>query len=93
MSNRSVFLHMLVLGLLCAKLVTSQVPSCNVKKYGKPLESDCTTLFQKFTEPQVLQPRFFDEEQLRAEPDLSWPGIDNPFVPSIVQVPKSFSMS
>ncbi len=79
--------------LLCARLIVAQTATCDATTYGKPLDTDCTTLFQKITEPQILQARFFDEEQLRAEPDCSWPGIDNPFNPPIVQVPKYYSMS
>ena len=93
MANSSLYHHMLVLVLLCIRPIASQVAKCDVRRYGKPLGSDCATLFQKFTETQMLQSRFFDEEQLRAEPDYSWPGIDNPFVPSVVQVPKYYSMS
>ena len=83
----------LTLVVLCSRLVASQPAYCDATNYGRPIDSDCTTLFQKVTESQVLQSRLFDEEQLRAEPDLSWPGIDNPFVPSIIQVPKYYSMS
>ena len=73
----------------------SQSASCDTSTYGKPKESDCTTLFKKFTESQILQSRLFDEEQLRAEPepDFSWPGIDNPFTIPVVQLPKFYSMS
>lgn len=67
--------------------------TCDATTYGKPLTSDCTTLFQKFNEGQNLRTRLFVEEQLRAKPDLAWPGVDNTFEPPIVQVPKYYSMS
>lgn len=67
--------------------------TCDATTYGKPLSSDCTALFQRFTVAQDLRTRLFDEEQLREELDLSWPGVENTFVPSIVQVPKYFSKS
>jgi len=44
--------------------------TCDATTYGKPLGSDCATLFQKFTDGQNLRTRLFVEEQLRAEPDL-----------------------
>ena len=78
---------------LFARIVNTQSAICDAQTFGKPQISDCTTLFTKFTEPQILQTRFFDEEQLRANPDDSWPGVDNPFVPPIVQLPKYYSMS
>ena len=95
MVNSSGILFLFGPFLYFACLVTAQDATCDASTYGKPKESDCTTLFKKFTESQVLQTRLFDEEQLRAEPepDFSWPGIDNPFALPVVQVPKFYSMS
>ena len=94
MSNSSTHLLLLLLLIVFStRLIAAQAATCDAKTYGKPVDTDCTTLFQKFTEPQDLHVRFFDEEQLRVESDHSWPGIDNPFVSPIVQVPKYYSMS
>lgn len=79
--------------LLGARSATPQPATCDATTYGKPLSSDCGTLFQKFTESQVLQTRFFDEEQLRADDDFSWPGVNNTFGSTIVQLPKFYAMS
>ena len=83
----------LIIIVLFESFALCQGAVCNAKDYGTPAQSDCMALFKKFTESQVLQARFFDEEQLRAESDYSWPGINNPFVPPIVQLPKYYSMS
>lgn len=80
---------------ICSWLVVNAgtAATCDAMTYGKPLSADCTTLFRKFTDGQNLRTRLFVEEQLRAEPDLAWPGVDNTFVPPIVQVPKYYSTS
>ena len=83
----------LVLYLLCSYAAASQVASCNVSVYGEPKISDCLTLFEKFTSPQNLQTRFFDEEQLRVDSDNIWPGVANVFEQPIVQLPKFYAMS
>lgn len=87
------FLPLLVLYLLCPCSAASQGASCDVSTYGKPEKSDCLTLFEKFTSPQNLQTRFFDEEQLRVDSNSTWPGVANVFGQPIVQLPKYFAMS
>ncbi|KAL9137140.1 MAG: hypothetical protein Q9175_001652 [Cornicularia normoerica] len=87
------FLHTLVFYLLCLYTAASQAANCDVFTYGKPEKSDCLTLFEKFTSPQNLQTRFFDEEQLRVGSDDTWPGVANVFEPPIVQLPKFYAMS
>lgn len=88
-------LQLLFSFILCLSLVhTSKAgATCDATTYGKPRSPDCTTLFQKFTEGQDLRSRLFVEEQLRSDGEMSWPGVENPFIPSIVQVPKFYSMS
>ncbi len=66
---------------------------CDVDSYGKPEASECHTLFDKITNGATSQARFFDEEQLRADSNFSWPGLSNLFGVPIVQVPKYYSMS
>lgn len=83
----------LVFHLLCRYTAASQAASCDVSTYGKPEKSDCLTLFEKFTSPQNLQARFFDEEQLRVDSDNTWPGVANVFEQPIVQLPKFYAMS
>lgn len=68
-------------------------PICDVDSYGKPDSSDCTRLFDKITQDATSQARFFDEEQLRADANFSWPGLSNLFGVPIVQVPKYYAMS
>lgn len=72
---------------------TSPVPICHSELYGRPDPKDCTALFEKIISSQNFGARFFDEEQLRAEGDHSWPGVTNVFPQPIVQLPKYFSMS
>lgn len=81
---------LLLLRLSLTPLAAFGFEICDVESYGKPHSSDCHTLFDKITKDTTSQARFFDEEQLRAEPDLSWPGLNNLFGPPIVQVPKYY---
>ena len=83
----------LVFSLLCFHIVASDAAKCDGSTYGKPEKSDCQNLFDKFTRPQSLQARFFDEEQLRVDSEDAWPGVDNVFQLPIVQLPKFFAMS
>ena len=85
--------QILLFYLFCPYTAASQAATCDVSSYGKPEKSDCLTLFEKFTSPQNLQTRFFDEEQLRVESDNTWPGVANVFKQPIVQLPKFFAMS
>lgn len=93
------WVHFAILQLLSGSLCSWPIVSagtaatCDATTYGKPLSSDCSTLFQKFTHVQNLRTRLFVEEQLRADPDLAWPGVENTFMLPIVQVPKYYSMS
>ncbi|KAL2048335.1 hypothetical protein N7G274_000246 [Stereocaulon virgatum] len=75
-------------------ITTLEVPICNTATYGKPIPSDCKSLFERVTSQQYMTTRLFDDEQLRVEPDESWPGVpQNPFSVPIVQLPKYFSMN
>ena len=89
----AVIFSILIFSLLCFRTVASHAARCDVSTYGKPEKSDCRNLFDKFTSPQDLQARFFDEEQLRADSDGAWPGVANVFQHPIVQLPKFFAMS
>ena len=92
--SSTIIFFILVFNLLCTYSVASQAASCDVSIYGKPDKSDCRNLFEKFTSSQNLQAaRFFDEEQLRADSDNTWPGVANVFQQPIVQLPKFFAMS
>ena len=86
-------LPVLVFYVLCSSTTASHSASCDVDTYGKPEKTDCQTLFEKFTSPQNLQTRIFVEEQLRADSDNTWPGVDNVFEQPIVQLPKFYAMS
>lgn len=79
--------------LLCSFTPASQAAICNLSIYGKPVKSDCLTLFDKFTSQQSPQARFFDEEQLRVDSHDTWPGVVNVFEQPIVQLPKFYAMS
>lgn len=83
----------LVFYLLSPYTAASQATSCDVFTYGKPEKSDCLILLEKFTSPQNLRTRFFDEEQLRVDSDNTWPGVANVFEQPIVQLPKFYAMS
>lgn len=86
------FLSLLSFCLLCPYGAASQAANCDLSTYGKPEQSDCLTLFEKFTSQQSPQARFFDEEQLRVD-NNTWPGVANVFEPPIVQLPKFYAMS
>ena len=79
--------------LLCPFTAASQAATCSSSIYGQPEQSDCLTLFEKFTSQQSPQPRFFDEEQLRVDSHNTWPGVANVFEQPIVQLPKFYAMS
>ena len=79
--------------LLCPFTAASQAATCNLSIYGTPEQSDCLTLFEKFTSQQSPQARFFDEEQLRVDSNNTWPGVANVFQQPIVQLPKFYAMS
>lgn len=83
----------LVFYLLRPYTEASQAAICDSSTYGKPEKSDCLTLFEKFTSPQNLLPRFFDEEQLRVDSHNTWPGVANVFEQPIVQLPKFYAMN
>ena len=68
-------------------------PVCNITPYGEPEKKDCAYLLQTFASSQDTEIRVFDEEQLRAGQDGSWPGIVNPFRGGVVQVPRFWSKS
>ena len=86
-------LSIMIFYFLCPYTVVSQTANCDVSTYGKPEKSDCSTLFEKVTSSQNLQARFFDEEQLRADSNMNWPGVANVFQQPIVQLPKFYAMS
>ena len=87
------FFPVLIFYLLDPYTAASQAAICDLPTYGKPEKSDCLTLFEKFTSPQNLQTRFFDEEQLRVDSNNTWPGVANVFEQPIVQLPKFYAMS
>ena len=68
-------------------------PVCNINPYGIPEFEDCAYLLETFANSQDAQLRIFDEEELRAARDGSWPGIVNPFSAGVVQVPRFWSKS
>ena len=79
--------------LLYPFTAASQAATCNLSIYGNPKQSDCLTLFEKFTSQQSPQARFFVEEQLRVDSNNTWPGVTNVFEQPIVQLPKFYAMS
>lgn len=73
--------------------VAREKPVCNINPYGAPDFGDCAYLLERFANSQDSKLRIFDEEQLRADRDGSWPGIVNPFGEAVVQVPRFWSRS
>ena len=73
--------------------VAYETPVCNINPYGAPEFEDCAHLLAIFTNSQDVTLRIFDEEQLRADRDGSWPGIVNPFSEGVVQVPRFWTKS
>lgn len=89
---RPLFISLLSFCLLCPYVAASQAANCDLSTYGNPEQSDCLTLFEKFTSQESPQARFFDEEQLRVD-NNTWPGVANVFEQPIVQLPKFFALS
>ena len=90
---RTFVFPVVALCLLCPYTAAYGAASCDLSIYGKPDKDDCLNLFEKFTSPQDLRARFFDEEQLRVDSEDTWPGVANVFEQPIVQLPKFYAMS
>ena len=59
---------------------------CTKELYGSPSVRQCDTLLAAFASNIDSQPRYFDEEQLRAD-GLNWPGVNNNYQTEVVQLP------
>lgn len=70
---------------------------CGRQTYGLPDISDCSPLLESFADYTDTVPRLFDEEQMRADPKGSWPGVLGIVEPAhldrAVQVPRYYSSS
>ena len=70
---------------------------CGRQTYGWPLIADCSPLLESFADYTDTVPRVFDEEQMRADPKGSWPGVIGIVAPAhldrAVQVPRYYSSS
>lgn len=70
---------------------------CGRQTYGLPLIADCSPLLESFADYTDTVPRVFDEEQMRADPKGSWPGVIGIVAPAhldrAVQVPRYYSSS
>ena len=61
-----------------------------------PRLEDCVSLLNNFAQSGDRRSRVFDEEQMRAEEDGSWPGLEDvgaAQLPFSIQVPRVFSRS
>ncbi|KAK0516387.1 hypothetical protein JMJ35_000990 [Cladonia borealis] len=63
---------------------------CQKEYYGSPPVAQCGMLLAAFASSTDNQPRYFDEEQLRAN-GLNWPGVRNNYRTEIVQLPAYWS--
>ena len=63
---------------------------CQTDFYGSPSAAQCGMLLAAFASSTDNQPRYFDEEQLRAN-GLNWPGVRNNYRTEIVQLPAYWS--
>ena len=70
---------------------------CGKSEYGLPALEDCTSLLDDFANSQDTSVRVFDEEQLRADAEGSWPGLQCIFgtamIRQAVQIPRVFTRS
>ena len=89
----STVLFLRLLGDFAERSVAYAEPVCNMNPYGAPEIEDCAYLLENFADSHDANLRIFDEEQLRADQDGSWPGIVNPFREVVVQVPRFWSRS
>ena len=63
---------------------------CRKEFWGSPPVLPCRTMLAGFASHTDSQPRYFDEEQLRAN-GLNWPGVYNNFPTEVVQLPAYWS--
>lgn len=63
---------------------------CGTEFYGSPPAAQCGMMLAAFASSTDNQPRYFDEEQLRAN-GLNWPGVRNNYRTEIVQLPAYWS--
>ena len=70
---------------------------CGRQTYGLPDLVDCHVLLESFANHQDNVQRVFDEEQMRADPKGSWPGligiVGAAHLDRVVQVPRYYSLS
>lgn len=78
---------LLMLVLFFLSRVQGQVNSL----FGRPNIRICRALWKEIMHSQNLGTRWFDEEELLVEEDLTWPGINNTLEPPVIQLPKYFS--
>ena len=63
---------------------------CTKEFYGSPSARQCDMVLADFASNIDSQPRYFDEEQLRAD-GLNWPGVNNNYHTEVVQLPAYWS--
>ena len=70
---------------------------CGWETYGSPRIQDCRSLLESFANYRDTSVRFFDEEQLRADIQGSWPGAASMLGPTqlreMVQMPRYYTSS
>lgn len=65
-------------------------PFCTKEFWGSPPVLSCGIMLAAFASNTDNQPRYFDEEQLRAD-GLNWPGVFNNYRTEVVQLPAYWS--
>ena len=65
----------------------------NHRIFGSPKIPECRELWRNIIKDQNLDSRWFDEEGIDENDDLTWPGLKNTLEPLIVQLPKFFATS
>ena len=63
---------------------------CTPEYYGSPPVAQCNMMLATFASHYDNQPRYFDEEQLRAD-GLNWLGVFNTYPTEVVQLPGYWS--
>ena len=64
---------------------------CTKEFYGSPSVSQCGMMLAAFAPSADNRPRYFDEEQVRAN-GLNWPGVFNNYPTEVVQLPGYWSL-
>ena len=88
LQNRMSILYLLV---LLSPSLAAQI-TCMKAFYGSPRSSDCEQLLYSFASDDDNRPRLFDEEQLRTDGGLGFPGVTNVYSTFVFQLPAYWSL-